>query len=526
MMTERAPQSERTSAQGLDASSRQFCTPAASEPREPFLHVRQRDGRYVADGQVSCSFGHRIPRAGHPDDGVFAAWNWNSHTLKIENDRYGLYPLYYATWDGQIAVSRGIVSLLDCGAPADLDFEALAVFLRLGFFLGEDTPFRAIRVLPPNAVFEWSAGALRLESGLRFPRPQNLGRRAAQDGLIELLANALQRRLPPSDDFAVPLSGGRDSRHILLSLCAQGAKPRFCITVRGFVPRHEEAKVAARVAEVLEVPHIVLNQTGNLFTAERRKNVATDFCADEHTWLLALADYLPGKARWVYDGIGGDVLSSGLFAEPASIELYEADRVEELADRLLGPEIWPSMLTASAHTRLSRSVALGRIVREMRRHVSAPGTINSFYFWNRTRREIGLQPCRILARAVEAYCPYLDHDLFDLLAALPARMFADKTFHTEAIGRAFPLYASIGYFDQRSAKPCGLARDVTRSFALAVLLDGVLEPRPRLLRRRYWVPRVLRCLVDPSWGSVAIDWLGPVVLYLQQLGSVSRRGVG
>jgi hypothetical protein len=458
---------------------------------------------------------------------VFAAWNWNGHTLKIENDRYGMYPLYYATWDGQIAVSRGIISLFDCGAPADLDYEALAVFLRLGFFLGEDTPFRAIRVLPPNAVFEWSAGALRLENGHWFPKPQTLSRTAAQDGLIELFTNAIQRRLPPSDDFSVPLSGGRDSRHILLRLCAQGVKPRFCVTVRDFVQRQpEEDEVAARVAEVAKVPHIVLHQTTNPFTAERRKNVATDFCASEHAWLLALADYLPGKARWIYDGIGGDVLGNGLFAQPASIELYEANHLEELAEDLLGPEIWSSMLTASAYTRLSRSVALGRLMREVHRHASAPSTITSFYFWNRTRREIGLAPCGILARVVEAYCPYLDHDVFDLLAALPARMFADKTFHSEAIGRAFPRYASIGYFDKMCAGRSPLDRDVTRSFALAVLRDGLLEPRARLLRRRYWLPRVLRCLVDPSWGSVAIDWLGPVVLYLQQLESVARRGAG
>ena len=171
--------------------------PGGLQPREPFLYVRKQGDRYAADGQLSCAFGHRIPRPGRSDDGVFAAWNWNGHTLKIENDRYGMYPLYYATWDGQIAVSRGITSLFDCGAPADLDYEALAVFLRLGFFLGEDTPFRAIRVLPPNAVFEWSAGALRLENGHWFPKLNNGFWRCAAAALSSELSSACQREDRP-----------------------------------------------------------------------------------------------------------------------------------------------------------------------------------------------------------------------------------------------------------------------------------------------------------------------------------------
>jgi len=492
--------------------------------REPFLHIRMVGDRYMVEGQTSCSFGHRIARGRGPDDGVFAAWTWSGGTLRVENDRYGMCPLYYAAWDGQIAVSRGIMSLLDCGAPADLDYEALAVFLRLGFFLGEDTPFRAIRVPPPNAVFEWCAGRLRLESCLQFPTPQHLGRRQAQDGLIELFANAIRKRLPPSEDFSIPLSGGRDSRHILLRLCAQGFKPRSCITVRGFTRRHpDEDEVAGRLAAAVEVPHIVLDQTTNPFTAEQRKNVVTDFCSDEHAWMLALADHLSGKARWIYDGIGGDVLANGLFAKPESIELYEANRLEELAERLLGPEFWSRILTGSAYTRLSRSVALGRLIRELYRHASAPNTISSFYFWNRTRREIGLAPCRILAKAVETYCPYLDHDLFDLLAGLPPRMFLDKAFHTEAISRAFPVYASIGYFDRRRVADGRLDPSVTRAYALALLRDGVLEPRGRLLRRRYWVPRMLRCLFDPTWGSPTVSWLGSIVVYLQQLASIVAR---
>ena len=133
----------------------------------------------------------------------------------------------------------------------------------------------------------------------------------------------------PGDDAAVPLSGGRDSRHILLELCRAGRPPRLAVTMRHYPPfSDEDAVVATEVARAAGVPHVVLPQGGDRFAAEIEKNRRTGFCADEHAWMLPLAAYLRGRVRYAYDGIGGDVLSAGLFLTPERVALAEAGRLE------------------------------------------------------------------------------------------------------------------------------------------------------------------------------------------------------
>src|SRR5437867_3914137 len=102
---------------------------------------------------------------------------------------------------------------LTCQCSRELDEDALAVFMRLGYFLGSDTPLRAIRaVMPPIERVHCS----------------ELQRGALIDEYIERFRAAIQRTLP-CEHPAVLLSGGRDSRHILLELVRSGVKAD-CIT--------------------------------------------------------------------------------------------------------------------------------------------------------------------------------------------------------------------------------------------------------------------------------------------------------
>src|SRR6185312_10858126 len=109
-----------------------------------------------------AEFGHRLPKpAGLSEDGVFARWLWDGTRLVISNDRYGFFPLFWSrTPGGGVCVSSSLVTLIEHGASTDLDVEALSVFFKLGFFVSDDTPFSAVKAVPPNARFEWQDGKL------------------------------------------------------------------------------------------------------------------------------------------------------------------------------------------------------------------------------------------------------------------------------------------------------------------------------------------------------------------------------
>ena len=166
------------------------CT-LASEPNI-FFHAKNLDGQVHTKGRASCLLGHRI--AADPDDGIFAEWQWDGERLTAKNGRYGFYPVYYYARNKEFVLSPTIKRILESGADASLDYPALAVFLRLGFFIGEDTPFKHIKALPPSADLRWQNSAACVTSRLRRLRKQtHIGARALTHPPILVLTGALQQ---------------------------------------------------------------------------------------------------------------------------------------------------------------------------------------------------------------------------------------------------------------------------------------------------------------------------------------------
>jgi hypothetical protein len=408
---------------------------------EPFFHVKCRGDRLLTEGIPSCSLGHRIQRPGRDlPDGIFAAWTWDGKALRVENDRYGFYPLYYFHMPDEICISPSLPTLIRRGASTALDEAALAVFLRVGFFLGEDTPFQTIRALPPNATFEWKDGHLHVAGRWALVGPKPVSRSEAIDAYITLFRGSIQRRLSPDGRFIMPLSGGRDSRHILLELLEQGQRPDHCVTVRHFLPRaDDDARLAHELCGVFRLPHVVLDQPRSRVRAEIRKNEMTSFCSQQHAQMLVLGDYLYGRASTVYDGIAGDVLTTSVHTTPETLSLYRAGRLTDLALTYCTDEhVLSTLLAPAFKARLPLELALERFVAELRRHQDAANPISSFRLANRMRRQITLAPYGIYRDIRRVYCPYLDHDLYDFLASIPGESLLDHRFHQETLQRSYP----------------------------------------------------------------------------------------
>lgn len=154
--------------------------PEEADMDMPYCFARRSAAGLSFEGSANCALGQRTGAA----DGVWAWWNWDGAMLTAANERYGMYPLYCYSAPHAAGLSPSIPLLIAQGADAALDHAALAVFLRLGFFIGEDTPFRHIRALPPGASLCWD-GALRLASaGRAAPRAASMRRDAAIDAYI------------------------------------------------------------------------------------------------------------------------------------------------------------------------------------------------------------------------------------------------------------------------------------------------------------------------------------------------------
>ena len=495
----------------------------------PYFLVRKRDGSIETSGVADAEFGHRLPSTiGSIADGVFAGWHWDGTRLVVENDRYGFYPLFWFRLpDGGVCVSPSLDGLMEHGAPTGVDIAALAVFFRLGYFLGDDTPFSAIKVVPPNAVFEWESGELTCHARYpQTPKAAFIARDEAIDRYIDLFAAAMARRVPASGKFAVPISGGRDSRHILLELHRTGIDPAVCVSAMDNPPDpNQDPEIAKLLCAELGFKHVIVDQRLSVLQAELRKNCETHFCASAHGWYLALADFLNGHFACVYDGIAGDVLSQSSFLDPELHAAFRSRNGDVIATALLSKHAsaysaLKGILKGALKQALDPEVAKRRLSREVQRHIDMPNPIASFIFWNRTRREIALAPYGLLKGIPQVYTPYLDHAVFDFLTTLPADMLMDRTFHSDAIARAYPAFAHIPYADKLAPATDDTG---TRARFLAETARRFLLRKPSSLMNNT-IPRA-KILAGWLSGGHIKPWVSPWIIYLDQIESIINRRI-
>jgi len=492
---------------------------------QPFFHATKVGGSVRTRGAARCSLGRMGERGpGGEWDGIFAQWEWDGSALTVRNDRYGYFPLYYAQRGDEVWISPSVYRLVAEGAPAELDYAGLAVFLRMSSFVGDDTPFAAIRQLPPGARVTWRDGRLSVEGRYLIATPQTISRDAAVDGYVELFRAAIRRDLPDPARTIVPLTGGRDSRHILLELCESGARPLRCATMRPHPPAgSEDVNVAARLARAAGVDHLVLDQPPSRYRSERVKNELTHLCTVEHAWILPLAGYLQGKGLTVYDGLAGDTLSQSVLFSPERLALFDRRDVAAIAEDLLGREGYlPRLLPAALYERMSRPVALERLRAELQLHLEAPNALGSFRFYNRTRRTVSLAPHAILAQVADVRVPYLDHALYDFLSSLPAALTLDGRFHTDAIARAYPQYAAIPY-EVKGVRAADGDGAHFRRLGAEVLRDARRRARVRMLRRGPLAARILRAMPTRALHAEVVS-LGVLATYLMQIEDVASDG--
>lgn len=473
----------------------------AAEPDDaPFLHLARSGDGWDPRGQPvfersAMAGGERLEAGWRAVEGGLEAWTC----------RYGLFPLYYAASRDEAWISVSLPRLLSLGVPPALDDAAVAAFLRLGFFLGQDTAIRAIRVLPPGGRLSWRRGRLVVAGERPATHAANLSGGEALDTYARLFEAAIAA-CPEEERTFVPLTGGRDSRHILLALAARRQGDMRTFTVQRHPPAAgDDVEVAREVARALGLPHAVIAPPPSPVRAELRKNELTGLCADEHGWALPIRARLPEGAV-VYDGLGGDVLSAGLFLEERGLALAQQGDAAAWADHVLsgwdrcGEAGYRTLLSPEAHARFSREAALRRLAAEMEEHLDAPNPVQSFFFWNRTRRETALCPFALYPPSTRLRLPYLDPPLYAFLAGLPPRTYLDHGFHSAAIRRAYPRHATLPYATAPGAEAGGRLR----RFALEAALHLARAPSG-VTRRAALVPRLLR--VAATGEARALRWL-------------------
>jgi asparagine synthase (glutamine-hydrolysing) len=241
---------------GLEARGHRYATRSDSET---ILHAYEDDGERVAE-RLRGMF-------------AFAIWDANRRTLLLGRDRLGIKPLYFAITENELLFGSEIKSILSAmPARPRLNEQHLPSYLASGFVNGEDTLFTGIKRLLPGHTMTWSAGGgFRRRCYWQIPAPttrSSLPFEAEAASLRDRLTGAVQRHLMSDVPLGVFLSGGLDSS-ALAAIAARHTTERLKTFAVGFSEREaNELGYAAHAASWIGSEHRDLVVTpGEFFAA-------------------------------------------------------------------------------------------------------------------------------------------------------------------------------------------------------------------------------------------------------------------
>src|SRR5437763_2269018 len=160
--------------------------------------------------------------------GMFALawWDGRSQTLWLVRDRIGKKPLYYGCFDGTVLFGSQLKALMAHPAcERDIDRDALAGYLRFGYFPSTRSVFKGLRqVRPGTAIAIPTVGHGAGEPvehvywdpcDIASRGPAAANGHDSRDEFEELLQDAVRRRMVADVPLGAFLSGGIDSSTVV-----------------------------------------------------------------------------------------------------------------------------------------------------------------------------------------------------------------------------------------------------------------------------------------------------------------------
>jgi asparagine synthase (glutamine-hydrolysing) len=190
---------------------------------------------------------------------AFAVWDTRRQRLLLARDRIGKKPLHFALRDGTLSFASELGALLqDPGIPRDVNRAAIDRYLAFGYVPTPMSAYSAVRKLPPahTLVLEEGSVSLRrywqLDYGTKLEgvSTEEIGERVRAG-----IRAAVRRRLVADVPVGAFLSGGIDSSAVVAAMAEASTEPVKTFTIGFESERFNELPQARRMAERLGTHH-------------------------------------------------------------------------------------------------------------------------------------------------------------------------------------------------------------------------------------------------------------------------------
>jgi asparagine synthase (glutamine-hydrolysing) len=189
---------------------------------------------------------------------AIALWDQRDHRLLLARDRAGERHLFYTVGNGEVRFATELAALAsDPYRPLNLDASALSGFLRDGYFTAPSCPATDVRKLAPGHIVTLGSDLVTQRRYWRWPVTTANKSVPSVDRFDEVFREAVRRQSEVDVPYGVFLSGGLDSS--LVAAVARSVRPDHAFkafTVRFDETSYDEGSHAEQVAETLGVPSV------------------------------------------------------------------------------------------------------------------------------------------------------------------------------------------------------------------------------------------------------------------------------
>jgi asparagine synthase (glutamine-hydrolysing) len=288
--------------------------------------------------------------------------------LVLARDRMGVKPLYYAVAGERLVFASELKSLLASGlVDPQPDLEALDVYLTLGYFPAPLTPLVGVAKLPPGTVLVADPSGIRIERYWEYPQPveapASLGADRHASELLDLLDEAVRRRLMSDVPVGAMLSGGLDSSLIVALMARHSSAPVETFSV-GFTDAagQNELEPARRVAEHYGCNHheLALSMSDTVDIDRLVWHLDEPVAELSSLGFLAISELARRHVTVALSGQGADELFGGYRKHRVAALIEACDRLPSVGGRsiaALGSRGTPAMRRLAATLRTDSPVA-------------------------------------------------------------------------------------------------------------------------------------------------------------------------
>ncbi|MDP3920118.1 MAG: asparagine synthase (glutamine-hydrolyzing) [Candidatus Omnitrophota bacterium] len=405
---------------------------------------------------------------------AFAVYDEKDKSLFVARDRLGIKPLFYAETDKGLVFASELKAFLACPwISCELDLQALSHFLSLNYLPPPWTPLKGIRQLLPGHWMRVQADKVEVKSYWEIPLEENrdISEREAVTEITRLLHRSIERQLIADVPVGAFLSGGMDSS-TLVALIKEHRHDKIKTFSVGFEdPVYDETPYAREVAKYFGTEHyeMLCKPEDVSRSLSRIAFQADNLLADQAALPLYHVSQLAKQHVTVaLSGDGGDelfvgyptfhadhyhslytrlprflrknVIEAGIRALPASTGKlswdYRAKKFIQAGDMsrekahywwrtIFTTDEKESILTEAAWRAIPDKDAFGLYAEYFNRSTGS-SFVNRALYADQKVWLPGNNLCKVdtmsMAHGLEARVPFLDHELVETVARLPAEM--------------------------------------------------------------------------------------------------------